>query len=226
MSPSQCYFESLQKSIIFCLFITACTRTSIDLVFILDTSTSVTKENFQLMISAVNGFVSDADIDSGNTRIAIITYSTKVRVEFDLKTYKTKNNLLEAINAIEYTFGDTNTADAIKKMRTHSFTTFSGDRQGIPNVAVIVTDGVSNINHYQTIPEAKLARQSGIEIYAIGVGVSKTDELNAIAGKAENRFDIEHFEELEHNLDNVYKSLCGGNGCKHVCFRGMKYLLS
>ncbi|XP_060566778.1 uncharacterized protein LOC132725621 isoform X26 [Ruditapes philippinarum] len=187
-----------------------CTRTSIDLVFVLDTSTSVTETNFRLMIAAVNGFVSHADIDTGNTKIAVITYSTKVRVEFDLKTYGTKEKLLNAINAIEYTFGDTNTADAIKMVRTRSFTPFYGDREGIPNVAVIVTDGVSNINHYKTIPEAKQARESGIEIYAIGVGVSKTDELDAIAGQSGHRFDIENFEELEINLDSVYKSLCGG----------------
>jgi uncharacterized protein with von Willebrand factor type A (vWA) domain len=179
------------------------------------------------MIAAVNGFVSHADIDTGNTKIAIITYSTKVRVEFDLKTYGTKEKLLNAINAIEYTFGDTNTADAIKMVRTRSFTPFYGDREGIPNVAVIVTDGVSNINHYKTIPEAKLARESGIEIYAIGVGVSKTDELDAIAGQSGHRFDIENFEELEINLDSVYKSLCGGKGCKSIfCLKRNIYTLN
>jgi collagen type VI alpha len=164
------------------------------------------------MIAATKNFIKDADVDSGNTRIAIITYSTEVRVEFDLRTYHTKDELLAAVDRIKYIYGDTNTAGALKTMRTRIFSTVKGDRERVPNVAVIVTDGESNINHTETIPEAKLARQAGIEIYAIGVGVSKVEELNGIAGKPENRFDIEKFEQLEYNLDSVYKSLCIGNG--------------
>lgn len=164
------------------------------------------------MIAAAKDFVHRADIDSGNTRLAIVTYSTVVNVEFDLNTYATKDALIAAINNIEYIRGDTNTADAIKTIRTRIFSSFYGDREGTPNVAIIVTDGVSNINHYKTIPEAKLARQAGIEIFAIGVGVSKTEELDAIAGRSQNRYDIEKFDELELKLDVVYKSLCGGNG--------------
>lgn len=203
---------------ILCMFITACTETDIDLVFVLDTSTSVTQKNFQLMITAVKDFVSNADIDSGNTRIGILTYSSRVRVEFDLNTYTSKEKLLNAVNEIKYIHGDTNTADAIKLMRTRSFSALYGDREDIPNVAVVVTDGISNINHFKTIPEAELARESGIDIYAIGVGVSKKEELDAIAGKSEHRFDIEKFEELEFNLEAVYKTFCVGNGSKTLKF--------
>ncbi|WAR09890.1 CO6A3-like protein [Mya arenaria] len=185
-----------------------CTRTDMDLVFVLDSSTSLTEAKFKVMLAATRNFISRADIDSGNTRVAVITYSTRVRVEFDLNSYDTKEELLSAIENIEYVYGDTNTADAIKTMRTRSFNKNYGDRENISNVGVIITDGVSNINSLQTIPEAKQARREGIEIFAIGVGVSQSKELDEIAGSKDHRFDIENFEEVEYKLDAVFKRLC------------------
>ena len=48
-------------------------------------------------------------------------------------------------------------------------------------MAVIITDGRSNIDVYQTIPSATALKESGTTVFAVGVG-DKLDlfELNAI----------------------------------------------
>jgi hypothetical protein len=43
-------------------------------------------------------------------------------------------------------------------MRTEMFTARHGDRPEADNVAIVMTDGVSNINQYKTVPEADECR--------------------------------------------------------------------
>ncbi len=69
----------------------------------------------------------------------------------------------------------TNTADALQRLRTEVFTAEGGARsanKAIPRVAVVITDGRSNVNDSLTIPSALALRESGVTVYSIGV-VSK-----------------------------------------------------
>ena len=50
-------------------------------------------------------------------------------------------------------------------MRTQQFTEANGDRPGVPNVAILLTDGESTENPENTIPEAADARADGITIF-------------------------------------------------------------
>lgn len=67
---------------------------------------------------------------------------------------------MKAIDNIPYIYGSTNTADALKVMRNQMFIPSRGDRSDAPNVCVLLTDGVSNINSRRTIPEAEDTRNS------------------------------------------------------------------
>ena len=95
------------------------------------------------------------------------------------------------------------------------YTAANGDRPGVPNVAIVITDGVSNINSRRTIPEAEQARAAGIHIYAIGIGLTDTTELGGIASKPvdENLFSVKEFSELRNLRSKVFSALC-----KRRCF--------
>ena len=189
---------------------TGCGDAKIDLVFVLDASTSVTEPNFELMKDFVADFLFIADIDNGNVRVGVIIYSTEDHLEFNLNTYSTKVDVLTAIEDIPYRYGSTNTADALKTMRTEMYTAANGDRPNVPNICIVVTDGVSNINSRRTIPEAEEARAAGIHIYAIGIGLTDTTELDGIASKPveENRFAVQEFSELRALRDTVFSAFC------------------
>ena len=49
-------------------------------------------------------------------------------------------------------------------MHFTQFTSAKGDRVNIPNVAVIITDGVSTYDKHRTIPDAIAARDDGISV--------------------------------------------------------------
>ena len=65
---------------------------------------------------------------------------------------------LQAVERMEYVRGRTNTAEALRLLYTEMFTPFNGDRVDVPNYAIVITDGESNINSENTLPEAIAAR--------------------------------------------------------------------
>ena len=160
----------------------------------------------------VKDFLFVADIDGGSIRVGVIIYSTEDYLQFNLNQYNTKMDVFMAIDDIPYRFGSTNTADALRTMYTVMYTAENGDRPGVPNVCIVVTDGISNINSRRTIPDAEQARAKGIHIYAIGIGLTDTTELDGIASKPvdENRFAVQEFEELRGLRDKVFSALCPG----------------
>uniref|UniRef100_A0A2C9LZH0 VWFA domain-containing protein n=1 Tax=Biomphalaria glabrata TaxID=6526 RepID=A0A2C9LZH0_BIOGL len=187
----------------------SCAEAKLDLVFVLDASTSVTEPNFELMKDFVKDFLLDADIDGGNVRVGVVIFSDADYVQFQLNAYDKKADVYNAIDDIPYRYGSTNTADALKTLRSVMFTAGNGDRSDVDNVAVVVTDGVSNINSRRTVPEAELSRAKGIHIYAIGIGLTDTKELDGIASKPvdENRFAVQDFTELRDLRHKVFSAL-------------------
>jgi len=197
--------------LIYFWFLIECGLAKTDLVIILDASTSVGPDNFQKMLQFVKDFLANADIDSGNVQAGVLTYSTSFKIEFQIGQYKTSTELQKAIDRIQYTYGSTNTADAILTMATKMFTT-SADRPDAPNIGVVVTDGISNINSRRTIPEAVTARGKNIHIYSIGIGLTDTKEVFAIATPPpeENSFNVQSFDELRGLDQKIFSSICPG----------------
>lgn len=59
----------------------------IDMVLILDASTSVTETNFKKMLQFCKDFLRTADIDSGNVRVGVLIYSSEVCIAFCCKLF-------------------------------------------------------------------------------------------------------------------------------------------
>lgn len=134
-----------------------------------------------------------------------------VSVHLRLNTYSSTSELVKTVNQIEYIPGERNTADAIKLLREELFSTAYGDRSEVPNIAILVTNGVATINKLETIPEAEMSRDVGIVIFAIGIGMSNSEVLHGIAGSGKNAFFIDKFEDLEPNLNSIKTSICNGS---------------
>lgn len=174
----------------------------VDLAFVLDSSTSVTKPNFRLMLDFVKQIVYFADLDSGNVRVATVVYSSDVQVSFFLKDYTSRQQAFWAVDRIPYRHGSTNTADALQTLRHDVFSPANGDRPDVGNIAIIISDGVSNVHPERTAHEAQLLRAHGTHVYVIGIGVLDRQELDSIATPpaAENVFKIQTFFGLTESL--------------------------
>ena len=98
-------------------------QTAVELAFILDSSGSVGSSNFGQVKNFVKNVVDFFNIGSSGTHVAVVTYSTYTRLEFNLKAYYTKSQIKYAVGNIGYRGGWTYTADALDFVRTNIFVT-------------------------------------------------------------------------------------------------------
>jgi len=115
-----------------------------DIILLVDGSGSIGSDNFAKVKSFLSKLVGRMDIDSGNTRVGLVTFSTNVGSGFNLSAYSTVASVQAAISSLSYLDGQTNTADALAYVRTMMLTSAAGDRPHVPNVVVVLTDGQSN----------------------------------------------------------------------------------
>ena len=109
---------------------------------------------------------------------------------------------------IMFVDGKTNTQDALRLTYQSVFTSTRGDRSGVRNVAIVVSDGNSNVDADRTLTEAEAARQRGIELFAVAVGQRpNAAEMASIASDP----DSEHllYMRSENELTSTANSLLG-----------------
>lgn len=84
-----------------------------DLVFLVDGSWSVGRENFRHIRSFIASLAGAFDIGEDKTRVAVVQYSTDTRTEFNLTQYNRRGDLLQAINSLPYKGGNTMTGKVL-----------------------------------------------------------------------------------------------------------------
>ena len=190
----------------------ACEKTVADIIFLLDDSGSVTRPNFLKVKQFVVDIVRSLKIGYHNIRIGVVTFSTNPKVWLNLNSHYDKRRMINAINAIRYRRGGTNTHIALKKLRLWSFNKRYGDRKGVPNIAIVITDGMSS-NSRLTISEAKRLQRSGVRMFSIGIGRNlRQSELIAMASRptSEHQFRINNFAGLKSIKKEITMNTCKG----------------
>jgi collagen type VI alpha len=187
-----------------------CNR-SMDLTVVLDLSGS-DEDLFQVMSAFTQQLIFGLPVDTTAARVAIVTYSDTASISFQLNRYSSRQQMY---NALSYTFsqlgGQTNTQAAL--LLTHSvvFNATQGDRPTVPNIAIIVTDGQSNVQADQTQIQAKIARDRGIELYAVAVGTNPgMVEINGIASQptADHVFTLTSLMDAANVASTLIDHLC------------------
>ncbi|XP_071145061.1 uncharacterized protein [Mytilus edulis] len=163
---------------------TGCKRTNtLDLVFALDSSTSLAPQEFDAAKQFVKSIVDSFEISSDKTQVGVIRFSTTVDGGFNLNTHSSADELKKAIDGVQYKSGGTHTAEAIEYAINNLFTTTNGARLGSSKILILVTDGRSE-NRNETLRQAAAAKAKGISIFAIGVSAQVDErELNAVASQ-------------------------------------------
>ena len=125
-----------------------------DVIFAVDESTSVGTSNFNVIKSFLSQFVGRLrlQIDNGNTRVGLLKFASVVDTvqAFNLDAHSSTAAVQSAIRELSYTGGRTNTAGALRYVRTDMLTSAAGDRPDVLNVVIVMTDGKSNVNPTQT----------------------------------------------------------------------------
>ncbi|XP_058636037.1 matrilin-4 isoform X7 [Onychostoma macrolepis] len=201
-----------------------CRSSNIDLVLLIDGSKSVRPQNFKLVKQFVNQVVDQLDVSPKGTRVGLVQYSSRVRTEFPLSMYQTKDEIKKAVMNVEYMEKGTMTGLALKHMVENSFSEADGARpaeKNIPRVGLVFTDGRSQDDIQEW---AKKAKDAGITMYAVGVGKAVEDELREIASEPMEKhfFYSADFTAISQIAENLKLNVCaaesqGGIEVKDPC---------
>ncbi|NXR27797.1 COKA1 protein, partial [Cinclus mexicanus] len=107
-------------------------------------------------------------------------YSSDPRTEWDLSTFSTREQVLEAVRNLRYKGGNTFTGLALTHVLEQNLKPDAGARLEAEKLVILLTDGKSQ-------DDASLAAQTlknlGIEIFAIGVKNADEAELRQVASE-------------------------------------------
>lgn len=144
----------------------ACERPSFDIVLVVDASGSIGITNFVVSVKlGLYTFVNLLPLETNQIDVALVRFATTAALLRNLGD--TSQSIFEAIQAMQYTAGGTNTADALN--------TVQGDivervPKGRDLVIIVFTDGYSN-NMAATLQAASnLQLLQNTVIYAVAIG--------------------------------------------------------
>ncbi|XP_050408868.1 von Willebrand factor [Patella vulgata] len=185
-----------------------CYQHPLDLVFILDASSSIWSQNFTKAKDFVNSFIEPYVIGSNKVRVAIETYAQRVYVEdvIHFNDFLTKESLKQSISGLVWHHGSrTETGDGIAYMREKIM---PEARTGLRKICIVITDGKSQDSE-KTALEAKRARDDRIDMFAIGVSSAvNRSELENIAGDPDRVIIVDTYSELEAIKDKLSYKTC------------------
>ena len=183
-----------------------------DIVFLLDMSTIFNDQHLEQLRQFVTGIADKFIIGPQNVQIGVDTFSTHFKHEFYLRENGDQMGLESAVSSISRAEGDTNTANALKRMREESFTAGAGHRANAAKIAILVTDSRSS-DAQLTISEAQDTLVAGITVLAVGVGQDvDIEELQEIATGPDNQavYVADEFDALASLEAVVAAEVCGG----------------
>ncbi|NXN77437.1 MATN4 protein, partial [Bombycilla garrulus] len=203
-----------------------CSNKRLDLVFIIDSSRSVRHYDFEKVKEFILTILQFLDVSPDATRVGLIQYGSTVKQEFSLKTFRRKQDIERAVKRMMHLATGTMTGLALQYAVNIAFSETEGARplrHNVPRIIMIVTDG----RPQDPVAEiAAKARNSGILIFAIGVGRVDMNTLKSIGSEPheEHVFLVANFSQIETLTSAFQTKLCAqdlcaveNHGCEQIC---------
>ncbi|EDO32445.1 predicted protein [Nematostella vectensis] len=195
----------------------------LDLGFLIDGSMSVGGEmNFKQIINFVWNVVQSFQVSAHFTRVGLAIFSLEAFVIFNFHTYYDKNNILDALNNVQYPGTDgpgTYIGRGLHVAKEYLFE--ASGRPRVPHALIVVAAGRSLDD---VITPSLSLRRMGVDIYTVGVGKFYTKlQMHAMASfpHSEHVFGA-WYPQLGFYAQNVVTKILKGISVHfcHPCFEG------
>ena len=90
-------------------------------------------------------------------------------MNFHLSNFTDVSSVVDAVRNISHLGGATNTTGGLRRMRLEIFNRANGDRPDVPNVAVLITDGVPTREVDGLDDEVMRIKNDSIMIVVVGI---------------------------------------------------------
>ncbi|XP_076011110.1 collagen alpha-1(XII) chain isoform X2 [Genypterus blacodes] len=178
-----------------------------DLVLLVDGSWSIGRLNFKTIRNFIGRMVSVFDISPNRVQIGLAQYSGDPKTEWHLNQHPTRESLLKAVAELPYKGGNTMTGMALNYILQNNFKANVGLRPDARKIGILITDGKSQD---EIVFNSQNLRDSGIELYAIGVKNADENELRSIASDPDDihMYNVNDFQFLLDIVDELTVNLC------------------
>ncbi|XP_067393130.1 von Willebrand factor A domain-containing protein 2 [Emydura macquarii macquarii] len=182
-----------------------CQSQSLDLVFALDASAGVGRENFRWLRNFVSSSSLQFSINRDVTQIGLVVYGSRARTAFALDAHVTSSALLQAINQAPFLGGSASTGRALLHVHDDVMTVQKGARPGVSKAVVVITEGSGTED---TIVPAQQLRSNGVSVFVVGIGSVRRDTLLRIAGSPNYLIHVSSYEDLRNYKDFITERIC------------------
>lgn len=139
-----------------------------------------------------------------------VQFSDEEILEWNLDQYYDRASMIDAIERIRYFGGFTNLAGGLEMTRQRIFDIDRGDRPGVPNIALVITDGVPNRREGETLPQADLLKDIAT-VVSVTVGITDAMAirlLEDVATRPSDVIQVADFDGLTADLDRIVNQVC------------------
>ncbi|XP_025113984.1 uncharacterized protein LOC112576009 [Pomacea canaliculata] len=188
---------------------TICGSSNIDLAFVVDTSSSLSPENFESAKTFASNVVDTFNIAPDSVQIAFMTFSSDVQLQFDFNDFSSKEAVKNAISRVQMKLGNTATDKALDFAASQLFTAADGVRPNSAKVAVLLTDGKAD-RHSSAVASAQRLKDLGVTIFVIGVGDVDRNELESLASNpvCTHVQQLTDYQDLDLILSDIRQMSC------------------
>lgn len=177
-----------------------------DIVFLLDGS-DATRNSFPSMLEFVERMVEKMNVSDRRDRVSVVQFSRDPKAHFYLNTYKSKQDILDAVKGLSHKGGrPVNTGAALQFVKDNVFTASSGSRraEGVPQLLILLSGGRS-FDNVET-PASSL-KELGVLIFGIGSRSSDSRELQSISHDPSYALSVSDFAELPRVQQQLFTNM-------------------
>ena len=198
---------------IYCVLVDCSGGAVKDVIFVIDTSSSIGFSRFQLIRELAENITTSIKVNSPESLFGLITFDDFARFQFNISRHTDLSTLLPAINpGMPYSRGyRTNTASALNFLRSGGRQNgFLRLRDNTSNIAIVITDGYSS--SFSSLRSAAFSLHAAniFDVYALGIGSNIFSELQFIASDPSLVFSTSFLTSFtaQQLLENVIEHLC------------------
>ncbi|XP_076616750.1 von Willebrand factor A domain-containing protein 2 [Chaetodon auriga] len=182
-----------------------CLGQALDLVFALDASGGVGRDNFGTLRDFVHSLTVQFDINRDVAQVALVAYGRRATTVFNLDAHESGSAILKAVGDASYMGGVASTGTALLHIHSNVLTVAKGARPGVNKAVVVVTDGSGGED--AVVPAQKI-RDNGVSLFVIGIGDVQKERLLQIAGSEDHMISVPFYEDLKYFEDVLVQMLC------------------
>lgn len=184
-------------------------------MFLLDGSDN-TRNGFQEIKRFIKSMVESLSVSESQDRVSVVQFADNPEVNFDLNSYKTKDDILNAIDNLRHKGGrQLNIGGALQFVRHGIFTSSMGSRrlEGVPQILVFLSTKPSTDN---VRSPALALKEHGIVSVGVGVGDANLPELEMIAYTPGFIYKVSDFTKLPSIQSQLVATLNTNKGTEET----------